>query len=94
MKESLNIFPWILSWEVNGNEGKFTSVQPGDHIIATTIYKHGRVKKWKGIVLGDKKPKECKRHSCPKMPSFIPVSLDLVLIVYSKHKNDCSLEYP
>ena len=48
--------------EVNGNEGKFTSLQPGDHIIATTIYKHGRVKKWKGIVLGDKKPKERKRR--------------------------------
>ena len=65
--------------QVNGNKGKFTSVQPGDHIIATTIYKHGRVKKLKGIVLGDKKPKERKRHSCPKMPSFIPVSLDLSL---------------
>ena len=33
--------------EVNGIEGSFTSVQPGDHIVATTVYKHGEIKKWK-----------------------------------------------
>ena len=74
--------------ELNGVEGKFEEFKPGDKIVSTTVYKHGRIKKWKGVVADEYPSNEAQVRRVQKswteenqLSNYCYVQINFIIII-------------